>query len=249
MIDSIKGLYSKYRELPIFIQVTTLLIASYYLYALSQNPVMGFVYSGVSYLFSIIYDLIVWFIQYYAAILILFTILTFVIKKKIYRNTIWFILGIGVSVLGGLGYFGEYSWNPFNFSDSIDYLSFEVKIMFFYYVIVLTMLPTKHWMKFSMLFIGMLGVAATGVSVIPFVGDFLSSLIDMFAKFCLFVFFILNAAAMLLVYVEKRIYALLKRDTADISLINLDEIREHQNNIMSDIKSNDTFHTKKELNE
>ena len=244
MINSIKVLFSKYREFPLVIQITTLLIVSYYLYAAMMNPVMGFVFDGIAFAVSAIYELIIWFAQYFAVIFMLFTILTFAIKKKIYRNTIWFILGIGISVLGSFRYFGEFSWNPINFSESIDYISFEIKIMFFYYVMILTMLPTKHWMKFSLFFIGMLGVAATGVSIIPFVGGYISSLIDLFAKFSLFVFFILNAAALLLVTVEKHIYVLLKRDMSDINMIDLDEVKK----IQDGIKSGDSIAVQKELN-
>ena len=211
MIDSIKLLYSKYREFPLIIQVTTVLIASYYIYAATLNPVMGFVFDGLIFGVMAIYEIIIWFIQYFIIILTLFTLLVFTVKTKAYRNTIWFILGIGVSILGTMGYLGEFSWNPINFSDSISYINFEIKMMFFYYVVILTMLPRSSWMKFSFLFIGMLAVMATGISIIPFVGSFVSSLIEMFAKFCLVVFFILNAAALLLVTIEERINIVMKR--------------------------------------
>lgn len=211
MIDSIKLLYSKYREFPLIIQVTTVLIASYYIYAATLNPVMGFVFDGLIFGVMAIYEIIIWFIQYFLIILTLFTLLVFTVKTKAYRNTIWFILGIGVSILGTMGYLGEFSWNPINFSDSISYINFEIKMMFFYYVVILTMLPRSSWMKFSFLFIGMLAVMATGISIIPFVGSFVSSLIEMFAKFCLVVFFILNAAALLLVTIEERINIVMKR--------------------------------------
>ena len=216
---SIKGLYTKYRNLPVIIQITTILIASYYIYAASLNPVMGFVFSGLAYGVTAVYEIIIWFIQYFIVILLLFTLLTFTIKTKAVRNTIWFILGIGISVLGTLGFFGEFSWNPINFIDSLDYISFEIKIMFFYYVVILTMLPRSSWMQFSFIFIGMLAVAATGISIVPLVGGFISTIIEMFAKFCLVVFFILNAAAYLLVTIEERIDIMMKRNNDETVLI------------------------------
>lgn len=194
-----------FKKIPPQVWILSALIAGYFIYAFFTNPLLRFVAKGFIHIIPLFLKLFLALLKYFAILFVLQIIFCKTIKNKAYRNVIWLSVIVITSILDEIGLFGNFSWNPLKIHHSFEYLLVQMQILAFYYVIIVTLLPKWTWGYLSSLFIIMLSLISSGVSLIPIVGSLLGSLIAAIVTFSIFSFFLLNVVATMLLWVEKKL--------------------------------------------
>lgn len=192
---------------PRWLQILLGLLATFILYAIFSNSVIRFLFSGIIGLLPLIFSLFLALLKYFAVLVVLqILFVKFIPKEKHwYRKLAWLSVIAVFSTLNELGVFGEVSWNPLKIKASFQYVEFQMQLLCFYYVIVLLLIPKFFWGILTKIFITVLTFTSAGLSLIPVIGTFISTVLSTLVAFSVLTFFVLNLVAEGLLWLEKKL--------------------------------------------
>ncbi|TAD96916.1 MAG: hypothetical protein EAZ97_13220, partial [Bacteroidetes bacterium] len=192
MIERLKFFFKPFLDQPRWLQITLGLLTAFLLYAIFSNSVISFLFGGIIKLIPLVFDIFLALLKYFAVLIVLQAIFVKFIENEWYRKIAWLLVIVIFSTLNELGVFGEISWNPLKIKASFAYVEFQMQLLCFYYVIVLLIIPKFLWDILTKLFITILTLTSSGLSLIPVIGTLISVLLSTLVAFSVITFFVLN---------------------------------------------------------
>lgn len=205
MIERLKFFFKPFLDQPRWLQITLGLLTAFLLYAIFSNSVIRFLFGGIVELIPLVFDIFLALLKYFAVLIVLQAIFVKFIENEWYRKIAWLLVIVVFSTLNELGVFGEISWNPLKIKASFAYVEFQMQLLCFYYVIVLLIIPKFLWDILTKLFITILTLTSSGLSLIPVIGTLISVLLSTLVAFSVLTFFVLNVVAEGLLFLQRKI--------------------------------------------
>lgn len=205
MIERLKFFFKPFLDQPRWLQITLGLLTAFLLYAIFSNSVISFLFGGIIKLIPLVFDIFLALLKYFAVLIVLQAIFVKFIENEWYRKIAWLLVIVIFSTLNELGVFGEISWNPLKIKASFAYVEFQMQLLCFYYVIVLLIIPKFLWDILTKLFITILTLTSSGLSLIPVIGTLISVLLSTLVAFSVITFFVLNMVAEGLLFLQRKI--------------------------------------------
>ncbi len=200
-------IFKPFLKQPLWLQILIGLLTAFVLYAIFSNSVIRFLFSGIIGLLPLIFSLFLALLKYFAVLVVLqILFVKFIPNDKLwYRKLAWLSVIAVFSTLNELGIFGEISWNPLKIKASFHYVEFQMQLLCFYYVIILLLIPKFFWGILTKIFITVLTFTSAGLSLIPVIGTFISTVLSTLVAFSVLTFFVLNLVAEGLLILEKKL--------------------------------------------
>lgn len=200
-----KDHFESFLTQPRWLQILIGVLAAFILYAIFSNAVVRFLFGGIIGLLPLIFTLFLALLKYFAVLVVLQILFVKFIPQEWYRKLAWMAVIAVFSTLNELGIFGEVSWNPLKIKASFHYVELQMQLLCFYYVIILLLIPKLFWGMLTKIFITVLTFTSAGLSLIPVIGAFISTVLSTLVAFSILTFFVLNLVAEGLLLLEKKL--------------------------------------------